>query len=112
MYAGSGSNPWATDVGGPPWARPAASAALARRRARTTASAPTPERTESIPEPRTSWSGALVCPGAWLDGPMELETLVTEGHTEITRTTEEHTARWGLGSAQRWSLDQAQGRIF
>jgi hypothetical protein len=43
---------------------------------------------------------------------MELETLVTEGHTEITRTTEEHTARWGLGSAQRWSLDQAQGRIF
>jgi hypothetical protein len=43
---------------------------------------------------------------------MELETLVTEGHTEIARTTEEHTARWGLGSAQRWSLDQTQGRIF
>jgi hypothetical protein len=43
---------------------------------------------------------------------MELETLVTEGHTEIARTTEEHTARWELGSAQRWSLDQSQGRIF
>jgi len=43
---------------------------------------------------------------------MELETLVTEGHAEIARTTEEHSQRWGLGTAQRWSLDQGQGRIF
>ena len=43
---------------------------------------------------------------------MELETLVTEGHAEIARTTEEHTAAWGLGSAQRRSLDQSRGRIL
>lgn len=43
---------------------------------------------------------------------MELEKLVTEGHAEIARTTEQHSARWGLGTAQRWSLDQSQGRIF
>jgi hypothetical protein len=43
---------------------------------------------------------------------MELDTLVTEGHAEIARTTEEHTARWGLGTAQRWALDQSQGRIM
>lgn len=42
---------------------------------------------------------------------MELETLVTEGHAEIQRTTDEHTRRWGLGSAGRWVLDQSQGRI-
>jgi hypothetical protein len=44
-------------------------------------------------------------------GGMELETLVMEGHAEIARTTAEHTARWGLGSAQRWALDQDDGRI-
>jgi len=43
---------------------------------------------------------------------MELDTLVTEGHADIARTTEEHAARWGLGTAQRWVLDQAEGRIF
>jgi hypothetical protein len=42
---------------------------------------------------------------------MELETLVTEGHAEITRTTEQHAARWGLGSARRWVLDQTDGRV-
>ncbi len=43
---------------------------------------------------------------------MELETLVVEGHEGIARTTEEHSARWGLGSARRWVLDQADGRII
>src|SRR6478609_374162 len=42
---------------------------------------------------------------------MELETLVAEGHAEISRTTQAHTARWGLGTAQRWVLDQEDGRI-
>jgi len=46
-----------------------------------------------------------------LDGPMDLDTLVTEGHAAIARTTEEHSSRWGLGTAQRWSLDQSEGRI-
>ncbi len=43
---------------------------------------------------------------------MELETLVTEGRDLIARTTAEHTARWGLGTAQRWVLDQSEGRIL
>jgi hypothetical protein len=43
---------------------------------------------------------------------MELDTLVTEGHADIARTTEEHAARWGLGTAKQWSLDQGDGRIF
>src|SRR4051812_23632657 len=115
MYAGSGSNPRAYDVGGPPWARPAASAALARRRAPTTGSAPTPERTQPFRGTHRQSPGppgpGLSCVRAWLDGAMDLETLVTEGHAAITRTTEQHTARWGLGTAQRWSLDQGQGRI-
>jgi hypothetical protein len=42
---------------------------------------------------------------------MELETLVVQGHAEIERTTQEHAARWGLGTAQRWALDQTDGRI-
>jgi hypothetical protein len=42
---------------------------------------------------------------------MELETLVSEGHEAIARTTEEHSARWGLGTARRWVLDQKDGRI-
>ena len=42
---------------------------------------------------------------------MDLDVLVTEGHSDIARTTDEHTARWGLGSARRWFLDQAEGRI-
>ena len=44
-------------------------------------------------------------------GGMELETLVTEGHDAIARTTQEHAARWGLGTAQRWVLDQGDGRV-
>lgn len=43
---------------------------------------------------------------------MELETLVTEGHAEIARTTQEHAARWGLGGASRWALNQDEGRIM
>jgi hypothetical protein len=42
---------------------------------------------------------------------MELETLVSEGHEAIARTTDEHAERWGLGAAQRWVLDQKDGRI-
>jgi len=42
---------------------------------------------------------------------MELETLVTEGHAEIARTTQAHAERWGLGQAKRWVLDQGDGRI-
>ena len=42
---------------------------------------------------------------------MELDTLVSEGHEAIARTTQEHAARWGLGSAKRWVLDQTDGRI-
>ncbi len=43
---------------------------------------------------------------------MELETLVAEGHEGIARTTEQHSARWGLGTARRWVLDQGDGRIL
>jgi hypothetical protein len=43
---------------------------------------------------------------------MELEKLVTEGHADIARTTEQHTTRWGLGSAKKWALSQEDGRIF
>ncbi len=42
---------------------------------------------------------------------MELEKLVSEGHDAIARTTEEHSARWGLGTARKWVLDQEDGRI-
>ena len=44
-------------------------------------------------------------------GAMELDTLVTEGHAEISRTTQAHAARWGLGTAKRWVLDQSEGRV-
>jgi hypothetical protein len=44
-------------------------------------------------------------------GGMELETLVTEGHAEISRTTQEHADRWGLGKAKRWVLNQDDGRV-
>ncbi len=43
---------------------------------------------------------------------MDLDTLVTEGHADIARTTEEHASRWGLGTASRWVLDQDDGRIM
>jgi len=43
---------------------------------------------------------------------MDLDTLVTEGHADIARTTDEHAARWGLGTARRWVLDQGKGRIM
>src|SRR3954454_5549017 len=43
---------------------------------------------------------------------MDLDTLVTEGHADIARTTDEHAARWGLGAARRWVLDQGGGRLI
>jgi hypothetical protein len=42
---------------------------------------------------------------------MELETLLREGRDMIDRTSRAHRERWGLGSAQRWVLDQDDGRI-
>ena len=42
---------------------------------------------------------------------MELETLLTEGREMIDRTTRRTRERWGLGSAQRWVLNQDDGRI-
>jgi hypothetical protein len=41
----------------------------------------------------------------------DLGTLLLEGQAAITRTTQEHSERWGLGSARRWVLDQGDGRI-
>jgi Family of unknown function (DUF6882) len=42
---------------------------------------------------------------------LDLDALVTEGHADIARTTDEHAARWGLGAARRWVLDQGEGRV-
>ena len=42
---------------------------------------------------------------------MELETLLLEGRDMIDRTSRAHRERWGLGSAQRWVLNQDEGRI-
>jgi hypothetical protein len=41
----------------------------------------------------------------------DLGTLLLQGHDLITRTTQAHRERWGLGSADRWILDQQEGRI-
>ena len=41
----------------------------------------------------------------------DLGTLLLEGQAAIARTTEEHSARWGLGNARRWVLDQGDGRL-
>ena len=43
---------------------------------------------------------------------MELETLLVQGRELIEQTTRAHTERWGLGGAQRWVLDQDEGRIL
>ena len=42
---------------------------------------------------------------------MELETLLQQGRDQIDRTTRAHAQRWGLGTAQRWVLDQTTGII-
>ena len=42
---------------------------------------------------------------------MDIETLLLQGHDMIGRTSSAHTERWGLGGAQRWVLDQDDGRI-
>ena len=41
----------------------------------------------------------------------DLGTLLLQGQDMLSRTTAEHSARWGLGSARRWVLDQTDGRI-
>ena len=43
--------------------------------------------------------------------PSDLPTLLLEGHDMITRTAKEHATRWGLGRADRWSLNQQEGTI-
>jgi hypothetical protein len=43
---------------------------------------------------------------------MELETLLTQGRELIAQTSRAHRERWGLGAAQRWALDQDDGRIL
>jgi hypothetical protein len=42
---------------------------------------------------------------------MDIETLLVQGRELIDQTTKAHAARWGLGTAQRWVLDQDAGRI-
>jgi hypothetical protein len=42
---------------------------------------------------------------------MELETLLVQGRDLIDQTTRAHAQRWGLGTAQRWVLDQDAGTI-
>jgi hypothetical protein len=42
---------------------------------------------------------------------MELDTLLLQGRELIDHTTRAHAERWGLGTAERWVLDQDQGRI-
>lgn len=42
---------------------------------------------------------------------MELETLLSQGRDLIDRTTRAHAGRWGLGTAQRWILNQDEGTI-
>ncbi len=43
---------------------------------------------------------------------MELETLLVQGRELIDRSTRAHAERWGLGTAQRWVLDQDSGTIL
>ena len=46
-----------------------------------------------------------------MDEDVEPGVLVREGHERIALTSAAHTARWGLGAADRWALDQSQGQI-
>ena len=41
----------------------------------------------------------------------DLETLLLQGQDMIAESTRAHTERWGLGSADRWSLNQRDGRL-
>jgi hypothetical protein len=41
----------------------------------------------------------------------DLGELLLQGRDMVARTAATHAQRWGLGSAQRWSLDQQAGRI-
>jgi hypothetical protein len=43
--------------------------------------------------------------------PINMDTLLLQGRELIAQTTRAHSERWGLGTAQRWVLDQDQGRI-
>lgn len=42
----------------------------------------------------------------------DLGELLLQGKDMVERTSREHRERWGLGSADRWSLDQQEGRIY
>ena len=52
-------------------------------------------------------------PGAPSDPsqPLDLGALLLQGQAHVGESSRAHAERWGLGSAQRWSLDQRQGRI-
>jgi len=41
----------------------------------------------------------------------DLGTLLLQGEELISETSRAHAERWGLGTAERWSLDQREGRI-
>ena len=43
--------------------------------------------------------------------PPDLNALLAEGERRILRTTAAHAQGWGFGHADRWRLDQEQGRI-
>ena len=40
-----------------------------------------------------------------------MDTLLLQGRELIAQTTQAHSDRWGLGTAQRWVLNQDEGRI-
>src|ERR1700712_3389883 len=42
---------------------------------------------------------------------MDVETLLLQGRELIEQTSRAHSERWGLGAAQRWVLDQDDGRV-
>jgi len=41
----------------------------------------------------------------------DLAGLLLQGQDHIAESTRAHADRWGLGSADRWSLDQREGRV-
>ena len=41
----------------------------------------------------------------------DLGTLLLQGEDMISESAEAHAQRWGLGAADRWSLDQREGRV-
>lgn len=43
--------------------------------------------------------------------PDDVGTLLLQGHDTIARTARAHSDRWGLGTAERWGLDQATGTL-